>query len=142
MAVRKLANQPGHAGPVLTAKATAAITANPSAGKYPGGLAVKFDTDPNNCVVTGAGDIPIGIVRSNVAAGENAKIECGLGHLGLITLGDTVTVDADGTALVKCDASGRAVPHTTGANVLGTVLKAGVVGDVVPLFFKLGRPVA
>jgi len=142
MAVRKLANQPGQDGPRLTAIATAAITANPTAGKYPGGVGVKLDTDPNNCVVTGAGEIPIGIVRSNVAVGEKATIWCGLGHLGLVTLGDTVTVDADGTALVKCDAAGKAVPHTTSANVFGTVIKAGVVGDVVPMFFKLGRPVA
>ena len=40
--------------------------------EVPGGLFVKFDTDPNYFVITGAGDIPIGIVNSNVAAGQPA----------------------------------------------------------------------
>ena len=141
MPVRQLDNRGD--GPVeFSALATAAIAANPTAGKYPGGLFVKFDTDPNYFVITGAGDIPIGIVNSNVAAGRPATIKAGVGKLRLITLGDTVTVDADGTALVKADAAGKAVPFTGGANVAGTVTKAGVVGDVVPILFKVGRPVA
>lgn len=141
MAVRKLDNKGD--GPVeFSALATNAITNNPASGKYPGGLFVKFDTDPNYFVVTGAGDIPIGIVNHNVAAGAPATLKAGVGKLRLITLGDTVTVDADGTALVKADAAGKAIPHTTSANVAGTVTKAGVAGDVVPILFRVGRPVA
>jgi len=141
MAVRKLVNQVGCAGSSLTFIATAAITVS-TAGKYPGGLFLKLDTDPNNAVITGAGDIPIVVCRQNVAAGAKGSGRCDVGHLTLITLGDTCTLDADGTALVKADAAGKAVLHTTSANVAGTILKAGVVGDVVPLLFRVGRPVA
>jgi hypothetical protein len=140
MATRKLDNRGD--GPVeFSALATAAITANPTAGKYPGGLFVKFDTDPNYFVITGAGDKPIGIVNSNVAINQPATIKGGVGKLRLITLGGTVALDADGTALVKADAAGKAVAIGTGAaNVAGTVTKAGSAGDVVPILFRVGPP--
>jgi hypothetical protein len=141
MAVRKLDNRGD--GPVeFSALATAAIAANPTAGKYPGGLFVKLDTDPNYFVITGAGDIPIGIVNSNVAINQPATIKGGVGKLRLITLGGTITLDADGTALVKADAAGKAVAATTGANVAGKVTKGGAAGDVVPIEFLVSRPLS
>ena|ERR1035437_3926637 len=141
MAVRKLMDQAGCEGSSITFIATAAIVVS-DVKKYPGGLFLKLDTDPNNAVVTGAGDAPLMVCRQNVAAGAKGAGRCDVGHLGLITLGGTVTLDADGTALVKADAAGKAVAATTGANVGGTVLKAGVVNDVVPLLFRVGRPIA
>lgn len=135
MAVRKLDNK-GDGPAEFSALATAAITNNPAPGKYPGGLFVKFDTDPNYFVICGAGEEPIGTLHYNVAAGSPAQIRAQRGALRLITLGDTVTVSADGTAFVTSDAYGKAVTAGSKAASAGKITKAGVVGDVVPLLFN------
>jgi hypothetical protein len=127
---RKLDNKGDTGAYEISAKATAAITANPTAGLFPGGLFVELDTDPNYFKICGAGHEPIGIVDSNVAAGAESMIKAGV-RLCLIKLGDTVAA----LAYVQSDAAGKAVTATFTAPIGGQVLEGGVVDDVVPLMF-------
>lgn len=134
MAVRMLDNKDSWPAE-FSARATVAITDNPTAGKYPGGLFVKFDTDPNYFVICGAGETAIGTIHSNCAIGAVLQIKAQIGQLRLITLGGTITLGADGKAPVTSDAAGKAVAPSALAITNGFVTKAGVAGDVVPLIF-------
>jgi len=128
MATRKLQGPNRHIE--IAAKATTAITTNPTAGQVGGGLFVVLDTDPNYFRVCTAGEDPDGVVDTNVLANGVATLKgCGIVQ---IRLGDTVAAKA----YVQSDSTGRAVTATGLVPIAGQVLQGGVVGDFVDLIFR------
>lgn len=123
MAVRQLDFKYGVEN--ISAKATVAITGNPTAPGDGGGLLVDLDTDPNFFVLAGVGSDPLGIVDENVLINSAATIH--MDGILKVRLGGTV-VKLD---YLEAFTGGKAVKATGLRPIVGRTLMAGVSGDFV-----------
>lgn len=125
MAVRK--NDAGNDFDQTSAKATVAITGNPTAGTTGGGLWCILDTDPNFFVLAGVGADPIGLCDSNIAINAMAVLK----NYGKqrVRLGGTVAAGDYG----EVGAAGVTVKATGLRPVVGQFMNAGVSGDFVTM---------
>ena len=87
-------------------------------------------------VVAGAGEGALGVLINNPADTRGATVALA-SSFTKIKLGATVAVDVE----VMSDAAGLAITATTGNRILGRVLEAGVVNEIVTLHHYLG-PIA
>jgi len=127
MTVRKL--QGAARNLEIAAKATAAVTGNPTAGTVGGGLFCTLDTDPNFFVLSSAGDDPDGILSCNALINSVQTLR--QWPMQQIKLGGTVAAKG----YVQCGAAGVAVAATGLAPIVGQVLQAGVTGDFVDILY-------
>ncbi|TAL45427.1 MAG: hypothetical protein EPN91_02115 [Salinibacterium sp.] len=119
----------------ISARATAAVTGNPTAPLQGGGLFVTLDTDRNFFVLSSAGGAIHGILEGNAAINSDQTIR--MDGIALIKLGGTVADDA----YVQSGASGVGVTWDGFSPVGGQALKGGSSGDYVSIIVGRRPPI-
>lgn len=91
---------------------------------------VELNNTGKVTVCNSAGERAFGVLQNDPTANQAATIA--IGGVAKVIAGDTIAIGDQ----IATDASGRAIPATTGQIVLGDAISAGAVGNVVSVLLR------
>lgn len=83
-----------------------------------------------------AGEYALGVLQNDPTSGNAATIA--VSGISKVVLGDTVAINVE----VSTDASGRAIPATTGHKIVGIAIVGGAVGNIGSVLLRPAPNVA